>query len=86
MAGSGGMSVTMTVKRGPETWAYIYTVLGFVLTIECTVIGMMTPLTFPWNVIVFVIFAVITSWAFIESKWVHNKLVGLKTRYENKAR
>jgi hypothetical protein len=74
------------VKRGPESWAYIYTVLGFVLIIESTVIGMMTPLTFPWTVIVFVVIAVITGWAFIESEWVHNKLVGLKTRYENKLR
>jgi hypothetical protein len=80
------VGVTMTTKRGPETWAYIYTALGFVLTIESTIIGMMTPLMFPWNVIVFVALAAITGWAFIESKWVHDKLVKLKTRYENKAR
>jgi len=80
------VGVTMTVKRGPETWAYIYIVLGFLLTIESTVIGMMTPLKFPWNVIVFVIIAAITVWTFIECKWVHNKLVTLKIRYENKER
>jgi len=83
---SQNVGVSMKVTRGPETWAYIYTVLGFVLTIESTVIGMMTPLRFPYNVIVFVALAVITGWAFIESKWVHNKLVELKIRYENKAR
>jgi hypothetical protein len=35
MTGSDA-GVTVTVTRGPETWAYIYTVLGFVLTIEST--------------------------------------------------
>jgi hypothetical protein len=33
------------VVRGPGSWAYIYTVLGFVVTIERTVIGMMVPLS-----------------------------------------
>ncbi len=85
MTGSN-VGVTATVTRGPESWAYIYTVLGFVLTIESTVIGMMTPLTFPWNIILFVVLAAITVWLFIESSWVHNRLIGLKIRYENKPR
>jgi hypothetical protein len=77
---------TMSVVRGPESWPYIYTVLGFVLTIESTVIGMMTPLDFPWNVVVFAAIAVITVWLFIDNAWVHNRLIGLKIRYENKPR
>jgi hypothetical protein len=28
------VTVDASVKRGPESWAYIYTVLGFVLTIR----------------------------------------------------
>jgi hypothetical protein len=85
MTGSN-VGVSMSVTRGSESWAYIYTMLGFVLTIESTVIGMMTPLTFPWNVIIFLVLAAITVWLFIESRLVHNKLIGLKIRYENKAR
>jgi hypothetical protein len=80
------VTATASVTRGPESWAYIYTALGFVLTIESTVIGMMTPLDFPWNFIVFAALAVITVYLFIESAWVHNKLIGLKLRYENKPR
>jgi hypothetical protein len=82
------MSVTVDTQviRGPESWGYIYTVLGFVITIESTVIGMMTPLMFPWNVIVFVGLALSTVWLFIESRWLHKKLIGLKSRYENKPR
>ena len=49
------MTVTneTSVRRGPESWAYIYTGLGFVVTIESTIIGMMTPLMFPWNIIIY---------------------------------
>jgi len=64
------VGVTTQVMRGPESWGYIYTMLGFTLTIESTVIGMMTPVVFPWNIVLFVIVAPITIWAFIESGWV----------------
>jgi hypothetical protein len=79
-------TVDAQVIRGPESWGYVYTVLGFVVTIESTVIGMMAPLTFPWNVIIFFVLALATVWLFIENKWLHNKLIGLKSRYENKPR
>jgi hypothetical protein len=59
--------------------------LGFAISIEGTVISM-TPLSFPWNVIVYVIVAFLTGWAWIESGWLHNKLLGIKGRYETKAR
>jgi hypothetical protein len=80
------MTVEAGVKRGPESWSYIYIAGGFALTIESTVIGMMTPLTFPWNIIVFGVVASITAWLFIENGWFQNKLIGLKSRYENKVR
>ncbi len=68
------MSVTVDakVKRGPESWAYIYTILGFTVTIESTVIGMMTPLIFPWNIVAFIGVAALTAWQFIENSWLHN--------------
>ena len=75
-----------TTTRGSETWAYIYTVLGFLVTIESTVIGMMTPLACPWNILIFIALAAMTVWQFIENEWLHNKLVALKIRYENKPR
>ena len=48
------VGVSATVKRGPESWAYIYIALGFVLSIEGTIIGMITPLVFPWNLIAYI--------------------------------
>jgi hypothetical protein len=82
------MTVTIdaAVRRGPASWAYIYTVLGFAVTIESTVISMITPLRFPWNIPVFIVLAAITVRLFIYNGWVHNKLIGLKNAYENEPR
>ena len=72
-------------QRGQESWTFIYITLGFAISIEGTVISMM-PLSFPWNVIIYVIVAFLTGWAWIESGWVQNKLIGLKNKYEDKLR
>ena len=81
-----GDTTNALVKRGSGSWTYIYTVLGFVVTIESTVIGMLTPLTFPWNLAAFLILAAGTTWWFLKSGWFQDKLIGLKTQYEDKAR
>jgi hypothetical protein len=79
------VTVDAKVKRGPESWSYIYITLGFVLSIEGTIVGM-TPLVFPWNIITYAIVAIVTGWFWTESGWLHNKLIGLKNRYETKPR
>jgi len=75
-----------TVKRGPESWAYVYVVLGFALTIESTLVAMVTPLRFPWNILGFAIIAVATWYLFLWSGWFQNKLIWWKNQYENKFR
>ena len=45
-------SVQMKIKRGSESWSYIYVTLGFALSIEASVIAMIEPLKFPWNLLV----------------------------------
>jgi hypothetical protein len=40
------VTVDTKVKRGPESWSYIYIALGFALTIEATVVSMIEPLKF----------------------------------------
>ena len=74
------------VKRGPESWAYIYVALGFALAIEGTIIQMITPLTFPWNILAYAVLSVVTGWLFIRSGRVQDKLIGIKNRYESEAR
>ncbi len=59
--------LTATVKRGPESWAFIYTTLGFALAIESAVVAMIEPLRFPWNVVVYVVVAILTFRLFIAS-------------------
>jgi hypothetical protein len=75
----------MGIKRGPEDWAYFSTVLAFVVAVEGTIIGMM-PLQFPLNATLFFVFAAITAWQIIDNGRVHNKLLGLRMKYQNKFR
>lgn len=79
------VSIKTGVTRGPESWAYIYIALGFVVSIEGTIIQML-PITFPYNIISYLAVAAATAWGFLDNGWVQNKLVGLKTRYEMKSR
>ena len=79
-------SFSATVTRGAETWNYIYIMLGFALAVEGSAIQMVTPLIFPWNLITYVVVGLITVWLFVSSGWFHNKLIGLKIRYESKPR
>ncbi len=80
------MSVDAKVRRGPESWTFIYIALGFALTIESTIIAMITPLSFPYNVIAYAIVAVATFWLFLEHGRFQNWLIGKKSQYENKLR
>ena len=83
-------NVTMEarVKRGPESWAFIYIVLGFALTVEGNLIGMVpnTVLPFPSNILTYLVVMAGTAWLFVGSGWFQNRLIGLKNRYESKAR
>lgn len=74
------------VTRGPESWAYIYIALGFVVAIEGTTIQMITPLKFPWNLITYIALGGATYCLFRCSGWFQNKLIGWKMKYESKAR
>jgi hypothetical protein len=79
------LMVELSVKRGPQSWNYIYIMLGFALSIEGSVIQMIQapPL---WSIVSYLVTAVITAWAFLDSRWMHDKLVRLKIRYEEKER
>jgi hypothetical protein len=67
------VKVKTEVKRGPESWSYIYVTLGFVLTIEATIITMIEPLKFPWNIVAYLIFAAFTIWQFLDNGRLQNK-------------
>jgi hypothetical protein len=76
-------TLSTKVKRGQESWAYIYVALGFVLSFEGTVIQLITPLHWPFNLLAYVVTFVFTSCLFLRSRRFQNKLFGLKRRYED---
>jgi hypothetical protein len=80
------VTVGTPTTRGSQSWTYIYMALGFALAIEGTIIQMITPLGFPWNLVVYVALGAITFWLFFFCGWFQNKLIGLQISYENKPR
>jgi hypothetical protein len=86
MSGSGGLNANLGTVRGQPSWAFIYIALGFALTIEGTIIQMIEPLNFPWNVIAYIVVGAIPWWLFIENNEFQTKLLAFKTNYENRAR
>lgn len=80
--------VDAEVRRGSESWTYIYVTLGFMLTIgaEKPSAGLITPLAFPRNLIVYSAAGTFTIYLWLFSGWFQNKLIGWKSRYELKAR
>lgn len=79
-------SIQMKIKRGPESWSYIYVALGFALSIEASVVTMIEPLKFPWNLVIYAFVSLMTFAMFINNRWFQSKLIGLKNRYEAKER
>lgn len=74
------------VRRGSESWTYIYVTLGFMLTIEAGVVALIAPLTWPRNIIVYSALGVFTAYLWLFSGWFQNKLIRCKSRYESKPR
>ncbi len=78
------VTIEKAVTRKAESWAFIYFALAITLGIEAAIIAL-----FPWGVWNIAIMAPIlafTAWAVLSNAWVQNKLIGFKSRNENKAR
>jgi hypothetical protein len=73
------------VLRGKESWNFLYVALGFAVSIEGTVIGMMG-LTFPNNAMLYVLVGGITTYLFMFNGQAQDKLIGWKERHENAPR
>jgi type III secretory pathway component EscS len=78
--------VDAMVIRGPDSWAYIYIFLGFVLSIEGTAIGMIDTVWWLNRLLGFGVLLVVSCWLFLFNGWFQNKLIGMKNQYESKAR
>ncbi len=80
------VSIGTKETRGQQSWTNIYVFLGFALTIESTLVSMITPLCFPLNILFFIIIAAATLYVFRECRWFHSKLIWWIHRYESKFR
>jgi hypothetical protein len=79
------LKATLQAIRGPISWGYFYILLGFAISIEGTIIQM-TPLRFPWNILLFLTIGCTTGYLILGNGWCQDKLVGLKERIENTPR
>ena len=78
-------SLKASVTRGPQSWNFIYALLGFALTIWGTLVAM-TPIIFPINWLVFAIGSAIIWYLLVFCGPVQNKIIGWKNSYESKPR
>ncbi len=81
---SAPSGATALVKKDSVGRAYL-TVLAFCVILESTIIGMMTPIGFPGNLILFLVVAAATTWLFLKSDWARTKLIELAKLFEDKA-
>lgn len=75
-------NVQFKIKRGPESWMYIYTTLGFTLTIEGTIFSIL-PFCWLYRLLVLFVVFLLTIYLFLKSGWLQNKLILLKIKMEN---
>jgi uncharacterized membrane protein YbaN (DUF454 family) len=71
----------MSATRGEKSWAYLYIVLGLALAVEGSIIQMISPLLFPYNLVVFFAVGAATVWL-IRNERFQNWLLNKKTNFE----
>jgi hypothetical protein len=72
-------SVQATIKRGPVSWGYFYTLLGFALTIET---GIASMFELPWNLPALIITAGLTIYLTLFNGRFQNMLIRWKAKVE----
>ena len=70
-----------TVRRGQESWMFIYIVLGFALAIEGSVFQMI--FGFPTNLIVYIVVGAGTFWLCLYNGQFQDAVIEWKNSYEN---
>lgn len=76
------MHVDARVLRGPQSWAFFRWALGIALFFETIAAQMIAQ---PFNYFVYGALPV-TVWLFMDNGWVHDRLIGMQHKLENKAR
>lgn len=69
------------IKRGKESWNFIYSVFGILLAVEIFFVSVL-PFEWPGKITIFIVLLVATTWLCLLNSWFQNKLVGLKIKIE----
>jgi hypothetical protein len=73
--------------RGEKSWQFIYIALGFAISIEGTLIQMISPpLTFPSSIILYGAVASVTFYLCICNYRFQNRILRMKRAYEDRSR
>jgi hypothetical protein len=83
---SGGMGANAGLVRGEKNWNSLYVALGFVLTIGGMIIQMITPLEFPWNLVMYVVFGAIAFRLFLSDRRFQDWVLGKIRSHEDEPR
>jgi hypothetical protein len=78
------VSVQLHVKRGQESWTFIYIVMAIALGIEIGIVQLLPLPSNWWNIAMLAFLIPLTIWLFLRNFWLQDVLIGLKGRYENK--
>lgn len=73
------------VKRGKESWGFIYSIYGILLAAETFIISII-PQSWVIKVVIFIATFFFSTWLCMFNPWFQNKLVGLKTEIEERWR
>lgn len=69
------------IKRGKESWDFIYLVLGIFLAIEASIISII-PLEWKIKTLLLIVAFIVTGWLCLSNSWFQNILIGLKIKIE----
>jgi hypothetical protein len=74
----------MSVREGPQSWAYIYMARVW-LTIGTALITLL-PIVWWKTMMGYILFWVPSAWMFLDCRWFQNKLSAFRNSYEQKFR
>jgi len=69
------------IKRGKESWGFIYFVFGILLALSLFLISI-PPISWSYKVIIFIVVLLLLIYLCLFSTWFQNKLIGLKIKLE----
>jgi len=74
-------SLEKRIKRGKESWSFIYFVFGILLALGFTFINIL-PIRWNYKITIFIVGTPVLIYLCLFNTWFQNKLIGLKNKLE----